>query len=79
MPDGGGRATDPQWTERRLGPLAPETLNRLSEIAKKLQDEGLSIAPLQIAGLLLERATGEVDQRDAGKLARAHVGHRKSA
>jgi hypothetical protein len=29
VPAGGGRATDPHWTERRLVPLAPRTLKRL--------------------------------------------------
>jgi hypothetical protein len=80
VPEGGGRATDPHWTERRLVPLAPGTLARLSQIAKKLHDErGIVIAPLQLAGLLLERAAGEVDDRAAEKLAREHVSHRKSA
>jgi len=45
--------------ERRLVPLAPETLARLNEIAKRLHDEkGIVIAPLQLAGLLLEHAAG---------------------
>jgi hypothetical protein len=80
VPQGGGRATDPHWTERRLVPLAPETLTRLGQIAKKLQEErGIVIAPLQLAGLLLEQATGQVDERAAEKLARGHVGHRKTA
>ena len=30
-PAGGGRRTDPRWTERRLVPLAPRTLERLEE------------------------------------------------
>ena len=61
VPGAGGRATDPRWTERRLIPLAPETLTRLRRIAKRLLDEqGVVIAPLQLAGLLLERAAGEV-------------------
>ncbi len=80
VPHGGGRPTDPNWTERRLVPLAPETLTRLSQMAKKLHDElGIVIAPLQLAGLLLEHAAGEVDDRGAEKLAREHIGHRKSA
>jgi hypothetical protein len=79
VPERGGRATDPHWTERRLVPLAPETLTRLTQIAKKLNDEGIVIAPLQLAGLLLEHAAGKVDERAAEKLAREHVGHRKSA
>jgi hypothetical protein len=80
VPQGGGRATDPHWTERRLVPLAPETLSRLSQIAKKLRDEqGIVIAPLQLAGLLLEHATGEVDDLAAERMAREHLIHRKSA
>jgi hypothetical protein len=79
VPDGGGRATDPHWTERRLVPLAPKTLTRLGQIARKLHDEGIVIAPLQLAGLLLEQAAGRVDERAAEKLARKHVGHRKIA
>jgi hypothetical protein len=30
VPVGGGRATDPEWTEPRLVPLAPRTLKRLT-------------------------------------------------
>ena len=80
VPKGGGRATDPHWTERRLVPLAPETLTRLAAFAKKLRDEqGIVITPLQLAALLLEQAAGQVDGGLAEKLAREHVGHRKSA
>lgn len=32
-PAGGGRSTDPEWTERRLLPLKPATLDRLARIA----------------------------------------------
>ena len=80
VPQGGGRATDPHWTERRLVPLAPKTLTRLHQLAKRLHEErGIVIAPLQLAGLLLEQATGEVDERAAEKLAREHVSQRKIA
>jgi len=80
VPQGGGRATDPQWTERRLVPLAPETLTRLTRIAKMLLEQrGIVIAPLQLAGLLLEHATGEIDQLAAEKLVREHAGRRKIA
>lgn len=61
-------------------PLAPETLARLTEMSKKLHDDqGIVIAPLQLAGLLLERAAGDVDDHGAEKLARDHIGHRKIA
>src|SRR5690606_18920198 len=54
-PSGGGRSTDPEWTERRLVPLAPKTLSRLERIAKIIHDKGGPVvAPLQIAALLLE-------------------------
>jgi hypothetical protein len=79
VPQGGGRATDPHWTEQRLVRLAPETLARLGQIAEKLHDEGIVIAPLQLAALLLEHATGEIDERAAGKLAREHARCRKIA
>jgi hypothetical protein len=36
VPSGGGRPTDPCWTERRLVPLAPRTLRRLEEIAERV-------------------------------------------
>src|SRR5213593_2071037 len=35
VPSGGGRPTDPAWTERRLLPLAPRTLKKLEEIAAR--------------------------------------------
>ena len=80
VPEKGGRATDPHWTERRLVPLAPKTLTRLNRLARRLHDEqGIVIAPLQLAALLLEYAAGEVGERAAGKLARGHAGQRKSA
>jgi dsDNA-specific endonuclease/ATPase MutS2 len=34
---GGGRATDPDWTERRLVPLAPRTLKRLEAITEDVK------------------------------------------
>ena len=80
VPARGGRATDPQWTERRLVPLAPETLARLAELVKSLRKEhGIEIAPLQLAALLLEHAAGRVDAGVAEKLAREHAAHQKSA
>ncbi len=80
VPARGGRATDPQWTERRLVPLAPETLARLAELVKGLRKtHGIEIAPLQLAALLLEHAAGLVDAGVAEKLAREHVAHKKSA
>lgn len=71
-PSGGGRSTDPEWTERRLVPLAPKTLSRLERIAKIIHDKGGPVvAPLQIAALLLERATEDVSDEAIEKLAKA--------
>jgi hypothetical protein len=70
-PAKGGRATDPSWTERRLVPLAPKTLDKLEHLSAKLQGEGISIEPLQLAGLILERAADGLEENDAGQLARA--------
>jgi hypothetical protein len=68
-PAGGGRPTDPQWTERRLLPLAPETLKRLEELADKIRAErGVKIEPMQLAALLLERATDGLEVREADAL-----------
>jgi hypothetical protein len=69
-PAGGGRSTDPSWTEKRLLSLAPETLARLERLAKAVSDKGLSVGPLQVAALLLERATADADDRSVIELAK---------
>ncbi len=55
VPPGGGRATNPEWTERRLIPLSQRTLKRLEEMAGNLH-----VAPLQVAAMLLEQAVSGV-------------------
>jgi hypothetical protein len=42
VPRTGGRRIDPRWTERRLVPLAPETLERLEEITSRVREHGES-------------------------------------
>src|SRR3970040_1422058 len=60
VPSGGGRPTDASWTERRLVPLAPRTLKRLEDIAAKVRARGgVSVEPMQLAALLLEKKTEE--------------------
>src|SRR3984893_19032731 len=50
VPAGGGRPTDPRWTERRLVPLAPRTLERLGAITTKVRERsGVKIEPRQLA------------------------------
>lgn len=74
IPRGGGRPTDPRWTERRLVPLAPETLARLEELTARIREHGhMNVGPMQLAGLLLERTTKQLGDEDAEKL----VGHRQ--
>ena len=69
VPSGGGRPTDASWTERRLVPLAPRTLKRLEEIAAKVRAHGgMSIEPMQLAALLLEKKTEELSEGEAESL-----------
>jgi hypothetical protein len=71
VPSGGGRPTDASWTERRLVPLAPRTLKRLEDIAAKMRARGgVSVEPMQLAALLLEKKTDELSEREAERLIR---------
>jgi hypothetical protein len=66
VPRRGGRPTDPRWTQRRLVPLAPETLDRLEELTARIRKHGnVSVEPMQLAGLLLERTTKQLSDEDA--------------
>ena len=66
VPTGGGRATDPNWTERRLVPLAPKTLSLLEEMAEKIRtNSNVAIEPMQLAGLLLEKTMQRVSAEEA--------------
>ena len=63
VPVGGGRATDPDWTERRLVPLAARTLKRLEAITKSIKTRsGVNVEPMQLAGLLLEKTTEQLSE-----------------
>jgi hypothetical protein len=69
VPAGGGRATDPTWTERRLVPLAPATLARLEQLATQLRRHShVAIEPMQLAGLLLEQTTQQFSAAQAEEL-----------
>ncbi len=68
-PEGGGRATDPTWTERRLLPLKPATLDRLGTIAAKVsQKTGRTVQPLQLAAILVEQATDRLSDEELDAL-----------
>ncbi|MBI4601256.1 MAG: hypothetical protein HY721_04765 [Planctomycetes bacterium] len=71
VPAGGGRPTDPHWTERRLVPLAPQTLKRLEELTAKVREHGgVNIEPMQLAALLLEKTTERLREDEAQELVR---------
>src|SRR4051812_8323338 len=64
VPETGGRATDPRWTERRLVPLAPRTLERLERLAAKVRKGGGKLEPMQLAALLLEKTTEDLGRAE---------------
>jgi hypothetical protein len=75
VPETGGRATDPTWTERRQLPLRQETLDRLEYLAARVRDRsGGDVHPMQLAALLLERATDRASEEEAETLVRAERG-----
>jgi hypothetical protein len=61
VPEGGGRATDPSWSEQRLIRLSPKTLEQL----EKLGDQAHA-SPMQVAALLLERAVQTMMSQEQG-------------
>ena len=68
-PARGGRPTNPRWTERRLVPLAPKTLERLEELTAKVRKHGgVNIEPMQLAALLLEKTTKQLTDSEAKRL-----------
>ena len=51
VPESGGRATEPSWSEQRLVRLSPKTLAQLEKLAEQSH-----ASPMQVAALLLEGA-----------------------
>jgi len=71
VPAGGGRRTDPRWTERRLLPLAPRTLKRLEALTANVREHGGgNIEPMQLAALLLEKTTEHLSDDEANEIVR---------
>src|SRR5476651_2101486 len=63
VPEGGGRATDPSWSEQRLVRLSLKTLEQLEKLAEQSH-----ASPMQVAALLLEGAIhAAVNQELAGR------------
>jgi hypothetical protein len=52
-----GRPSNPNWCKRSKVPLAPETEERLEELARMLSDERRRISPMQVAAQILEEGT----------------------
>jgi len=68
VPSGGGRPTNPSWTERRLLPLAPKTLKKLEEISAKVRKHGMNVEPMQLAALLIEKTAERLSEEEAEDL-----------
>jgi len=49
-----GRPSNPSWSKRSKVPLAPETEERLEELARMLSDERRRVSPMQVAAQILE-------------------------
>src|SRR5881409_1684749 len=64
VPAGGGQRTDPQWTERRLIPVAVRTLERLEKLTARVREHaGVNIEPMQLAAARKDNRTTEQGRR----------------
>ena len=61
-----GRPTNPKWTRRPKVPMAPQTEDRLRELARLLSDDERKISPMQVAAEILERATASYFGQKSG-------------
>ena len=52
-----GRPSNPAWSKRPKVPMAPETEQRLKELAGLLSAGERQVSPMQVAALILEQAT----------------------
>ena len=65
VPPRGGRATDPRWTDKRLIPLAPETLAKLEALTKRMREKKhVALEPMQLAAMLVEQKIEELSDAD---------------
>lgn len=80
VPAGGGRASVPEWTERRLLPLTPKTLTRIEDLAAMVRSKsGVGIEPMQLAALLLERIAYAIGDDDVNELTSLSPKERRTA
>ncbi len=57
-----GRPSNPAWSRRPKVPMAPETEQRLKELANRLSAGERQVSPMQVAALILEQATASYFQ-----------------
>lgn len=57
-----GRPCNPAWSKRPKVPMAPETEQRLQELAHLLSERERQVSPMQVAALILEQATASYFQ-----------------
>lgn len=68
-PAGGGRRTNPSWTQARLVGLSPTTLQCLRRLTRQLsRSRHVSIQPMRLAALMLEKLVDELDEQRRGAL-----------
>jgi hypothetical protein len=57
-----GRPSNPSWSKRPKVPMAPETEQRLKELANLLSTGARQVSAMQVAALILEQATASYFQ-----------------
>jgi hypothetical protein len=57
-----GRPSNPAWIKRPKVPMAPETEQRLKDLASLLSEGERRVSPMQVAALILEEATASYFQ-----------------
>jgi hypothetical protein len=60
-----GCPTNPAWSKRPTVPMAPETEQRLKDLASFLSDGERQVSPMQVAAMILESATASYFQSGA--------------
>lgn len=62
-----GRPSNPAWSKRPKVPMAPETEQRLKELAHLLSAGERQVSPMQVAALILEQATASYFRPSAAR------------
>jgi hypothetical protein len=75
VPRGGGRATDPSWTTKRLLPLAEQSLKRLEQLAHEIEEKRhVRVEPMQVAAMLLEKTLLSITEEEAEEIVQSGGG-----